>query len=126
MAAAGRPNPERWFERRDFVPQRFPGWLLLAGLLLGSALVLGACGGGATPPTAPANPEVDSPPAVTESAPTATPAEPGTLTPAPGETEVPVSPTGEAVATNGRTSDGYFFLGRADAAVTLWDFSDFL
>lgn len=64
-----------------------------------------------------------SPPAAeTETAPGRSPS---TATLESGPTTEPTA-TEAAVATSGRTEDGYFFRGRADAPVTLWDFSDFL
>ncbi len=49
-----------------------------------------------------------------------------TETAAPTE-ETPVEPTTEVeVAVNGRTDDGAYFMGRADAPVRMIDYSDFM
>ena len=66
-------------------------------------------------PTAQPAAETETPPSASD------PTAPTESTPATEPTA-----TEEAVATSGRTEDGYFFRGRADAPVTLWDFSDFL
>lgn len=61
-----------------------------------------------------------------------TPAEEATVeapteTAAPPPEETPVAATTEAeAAVNGRTEDGAYFLGRADAPVRMIDYSDFM
>jgi len=73
----------------------------------------------ATPiaPTILATPTDSAPTTATADAPTAN--EPTATIPA-------GAPTEAAVAVNGRTDDGAYFLGRADAPVTIFDYSDFL
>ena len=68
-------------------------------------------------PTNLATPTDSAPPTATADAPTAN--EPTATIPA-------EAPTEAAVAVNGRTDDGAYFLGRADAPVTIVDYSDFL
>lgn len=50
-----------------------------------------------------------------------------TETPAPPTAETPVEATVEVeAAVNGRTDDGAYFMGRADAPVRMIDYSDFM
>lgn len=114
-------------------------WLSHAVLLI-AVVGLGACTGGAPPtatPTLPVGTAAPmSPPTATEMPPPASatvaanptiPSSPMASAPAEPTTGA-ASPTATStqVATAGRTAEGYFFRGRADAPVELWDFSDFL
>lgn len=70
-----------------------------------------------------ADPAPTNAPTIVESTATST-SEP-TEVPDPEMTEAPEDAPAE-VAVNGRTEDGAYFLGRADAPVTIIDYSDFL
>ncbi|MFQ3629959.1 Rcas_1661 family thioredoxin-like (seleno)lipoprotein [Roseiflexus sp.] len=83
-------------------------------LLLIIAPVIAACGG--TPSAAPT---LERPTGIVSTVPDAAPAS-ATTTPA---LTAPI--TTEAVLERGRTAEGYHYLGKADAPVTILEFSDF-
>jgi hypothetical protein len=111
--------------------------LAILSLLLG--LMLAGCAPGATPvePAAPADTLTPAPPviAIATATPVSSQAPPENALPSP-EAATPAAPTepaAEATPTSnattvvyGRTDDGAFFHGAADAPVTLIDYSDFL
>jgi len=72
--------------------------------------------GAAASPTAEDVTATEQPPPATEAAPTEPP---------PFPTEASAESGGEVVV-NGRTPEGAYFLGRADAPVTIIDYSDFM
>ena len=83
-------------------------------------------------PTAPATADATTASVTTASVTTAPVTTESSATPStttatkPTATEPVETPTEAAVAVNGRTDDGAYFLGRADAPVTIFEYSDFL
>ncbi len=65
-------------------------------------------------------------PAATEAPPTVPPPSPTAEAVEPTVAASATAESGEEVAVNGRTPEGAYFLGRADAPVTIIDYSDFL
>lgn len=85
------------------------------------SMLLLACGGTAATPAAPAATTASTAPPPAAPPPAAAPTGGPTTTAA----EAPTAATGEGIP-SGQTAEGYWYLGRADAPVTLSMYSDFL
>jgi len=96
------------------------------GILLGLIALLAACGNASLPAAAPA--PTAGPSREPASRPTATLTMPSpSRTPPAATTAQPAAPTAaQGTIPQGVTPEGYHFFGRADAPVTMVDFSDFL
>ncbi len=104
-----------------------------------AAFMLAACGGAAAPAMPTTTPMAAASPTMTVSAsatpaPVASPTTPPTAGPPPTPLAQALSPTAQPIripATfkgieQGLTADGFPYLGKADAPITLTDYSDFL